>query len=156
MNLEEFKTLLSANPEKAFRLKLPNGNAVPISFHITEVGRLQKTFLDCGGQLHEKDLCLLQVWVGEDEDHRVQTGKMAGILKKAESFLPSDSVPLEIEYEDEMISQYTVDGHVVDDDSVVLKLAHKHTACLAMQLCGPAPKKEKADEQACCASSGCC
>ena len=33
---------------------------------------------------------------------------------------------------------------------------HGHTACLAMQLCGTAPKMEEAGEQACCAPSGCC
>jgi hypothetical protein len=38
MNLHDFKALLEANREKAFRLQLPGGSSVPVSFHITEVG----------------------------------------------------------------------------------------------------------------------
>ncbi|HSI64307.1 MAG TPA: DUF6428 family protein, partial [Candidatus Saccharimonadia bacterium] len=93
MNLAEFKTLLRNEGNKHFRLKLPNGSPVPVSFHVTEVGRVQKTFIDCGGVLRETVACQLQVWVGEDYDHRIEAGKAAAILEKARSFLPDDTVP---------------------------------------------------------------
>src|SRR5690606_34069482 len=76
------------------------------------------------------------IWVGEDYDHRIETGKIAAILGKAASILPDDSVPVEIEYEDHVISQYTIASHEVLDDSVVLVLGHKHTECFAPELCG--------------------
>lgn len=136
MNLYELKSLLVAHSERDFRLALPDNNTVPISFHITEVGRLHKTFLDCGGKLRESTTCQLQVWVGEDHQHRIETQKMAAILEKAKTLLPDDSIPVEIEYEDRVISQYTIAGHDVSADSVVLRLAHKHTECLAPELCG--------------------
>ena len=156
MKLNEFKSLLIQHAEKPFRLRLPNGHPVPQSFHITEVGRLRKTFIDCGGAMHESETCQLQVWVGEDGEHRIQVSKMIAILRRAESFIPEDSVPLEIEYEDTVISQYTIEGHAIEADAMVLHLAPKHTQCLAMELCGT-PKKEPAEaESACCSGSGCC
>jgi hypothetical protein len=74
--------------------------------------------------------------VGEDFEHRIETGKMAGILTKAVALLPDDSVSVEIEYEDRVISQYTIETHELTDDAVILNLAHKHTECLAPELCG--------------------
>jgi len=136
MKLSELKTLLSEYPERFFRLLLPDGGTVPVSFHVTEIGRVHKTFLDCGGTLREKTTCQLQVWVGEDYDHRIETGKLAGILEKGAKLLPDESVPVEIEYEDKVISQYTVEAHEVSESAVVLHLAHRHTECLAPELCG--------------------
>ena len=136
MKLSELKSLLAEHADRFFRIRLPDGGAVPISFHVTEVGQMHKTFIDCGGKLRESTTCQLQIWVGEDYEHRIETGKMASILDKAKSILPDDTVPVEIEYEDRVISQYTISGHEVLDDSVVLILANKHTECLAPELCG--------------------
>jgi hypothetical protein len=136
MILSELKSLLAGHPEKCFRLSLPDGAPVPVSFHITEVGRVHKTFLDCGGTRRETTTCRLQVWVGEDFAHRIETGKMAGILAKGAVLLADESVPVEIEYEDQVISQYTIESHQLTGDAVILKLAHKHTECLAPELCG--------------------
>jgi hypothetical protein len=153
MNLSELKSLLTAYSDRHFRIALPGGGAVPVSFHVTEVGRVRKTFLDCGGTLRETTTCQLQIWVGKDYDHRIETGKMASILHKAKSLLPDDSIPLEIEYEDRVISQYTIAGHELTNDAVILQLAHKHTECLAMELCGlPAI----GGTSSCCGSSGGC
>ena len=114
-----------------------------MSFHVTEVGRVHKTFLDCGGTLREQVACQLQVWVGEDFDHRIETGKMAAILEKARAWLPDETVPVEVEYEDRVISQYVISGADVTSEAVVLNLAHKHTECLAPELCGLPAKKAK-------------
>ncbi len=154
MKLQEFKQLLSNEAEKHFRLSLPDGSPVPVSFHITEVGRVQKTFIDCGGVLRESVACQLQVWVGEDVDHRIEARKAAKILDKAKSLLPDESIPVEIEYEDRVISQYLIASHESSADSVILKLAHKHTECLAPELCIVPSKSGKATS--CCGPSGCC
>ncbi|MBX3742077.1 MAG: hypothetical protein KF712_13855 [Akkermansiaceae bacterium] len=160
MNLSQLKSLLATNSGSSFRIRLPDGLAVPVSFHVTEVGRVQKTFLDCGGKLRESIACQLQVWVGSDYDHRLETGKMAAILDKAKDYLPDEAIPVEVEYEDTVISQYTIEGHEVSDDAVVLILAHKHTECLAPELCGlpplPGAGKAKAPAVSCCGPKGCC
>jgi len=159
MNLSKLKSLLTDHCDRHFRIALPDGNAVPVSFHVTEVGRVHKTFLDCGGTLRESTICQLQVWVGEDYQHRIETGKMAAILDKAKSLLPDDSIPVEVEYEDLVISQYTIADHALTDDAVVLKLVHKHTECLAPELCGlPAPNRLPAigGKSISCGPAGCC
>lgn len=158
MTLHELKALLGEHSGRHFRISLPDGSAVPLSFHVTEVGRVQKTFLDCGGTLRESVTCQLQVWVGEDYDHRIETQKMAAILGKAAAYLPDESVPVEVEYEDRVISQYTIEGHEVSEEAVVLVLAHKHTECLAPELCGlPAiPRLPSLGKSPCCGPTGCC
>lgn len=147
MKLTELKTLLEANRNKQFLIQLPNQNQVPVSFHITEVGQVSKTFIDCGGKVHSVQTCQLQAWVGEDIDHRIETGKMADILKIAASIVPNDDIDLEIEYEDTAISQYPVEDYTVTDDAVILNLTTKHTDCLAKELC-LVPSS--------CGASGCC
>ncbi len=136
MILSELKSLLNQHSSLHFRIALPGGDAVPVSFHVTEVGRLQKNFIDCGGKLREIITCQLQIWVGQDYDHRIETGKMAAILEKATALMPEDALPVEVEYEDGVISQYTIAGHSVTAEAVILELAHKHTECLAPELCG--------------------
>ena len=158
MNLTELKSLLSEHSDHFFRIVLPDGNAVPVSFHVTEVGRVHKTFLDCGGKLRESITCQLQVWVGQDYDHRIEIGKMAAILEKANAYLTDGTMPVEIEYEDRVISQYTITGHELTDDAVVFKLAHKHTECLAPELCGLPDLRIPAigGKSSCCGPTGCC
>ncbi len=159
MKLSELKSLLTEHSDSVFRISLPDGSDVPVSFHVTEVGRVQKTFLDCGGKLRETVSCQLQVWVGEDYEHRVETGKMAKILDLAKPYLPDESVPVEIEYESEVISQYSVERSEVSDDAVILYLAHKHTECLAPELCGlPSVNRLPAigSKSACCAPGQTC
>ena len=95
------------------------------------------------------------------EGHKItiETGKMASILDKAEAYLPDESIPVEIEYEDRVISQYTIAGHEVTADAVVLQLAHKHTECLAPELCGlPFLNRLPAigGKNPCCGPAGCC
>ena len=152
ITLSEFRTLLDQHPGKAFQIRLPDGGSVPEAFHITEVGRVRKDFIDCGGTVRSQETCLLQVWLGGDDDHRLATGKLAGIMKKAAPLLPVEDVPLEVEYEDGLISQYRVTDVVVSGAAVVLQLDHKHTDCLARELCGvPAAPKS-----ACGCGPGCC
>lgn len=138
MTLNELKSALIQHQEKPFKLLLPAGDEVPVAFHITEVGHVVKKFIDCGGRLHSAETCQLQTWVGKDEDHRLQAGKLTEILEKAlTAVLPANAgdLPVEIEYEDCVISQYPVTDYKIADGSVVLHLAQKHTDCLAKDVC---------------------
>lgn len=155
MNLHEFKALLASQNDKAFQMLLPGGGHVPASFHITEVGRVTKTFLDCGGTLRQTDACQIQAWVGEDVDHRIAAGKLLGIFRKAAFLLPDETLPLEIEYEGEVISQYPIARAEVTDSAVILHLTTKHTDCLAKELCG-VPAAGATTAAASCCGPGCC
>ena len=157
MQLNEFKALLQSNRDKAFRLQLPDQSAVPISFHITEVALMHKTYIDCGGTMRESRTCQLQAWVGPDDDHRIASGKMADVLGLAAKFLADEDLPLEIEYEAATISQYPVAGALVSDEAVTLQLTTKHTACLAPELCiVPSNSLTMATNACGCGPSGCC
>jgi hypothetical protein len=161
MKLSTFTALLREHPGKHFRLVLPSSEAVPVSFHITEVAHVQKRFIDCGGKFHTTHTCQLQAWVGPDADHRLQAGKMARVLELAKVVLPEgQDLDIEVEYEDVTISQYTVAGHSVTDDAVVLNLASKHTDCLAKESCLPtltmAPGAAAATGACCGGGTGCC
>ncbi len=155
MTLHDFYTLLSQHPDKTLQLVLPGGSTVPQSFHVTEVGRVQKTFLDCGGKLHQTDTCQIQAWVGDDEDHRLAVGKLVKIFQKSALLLPGGGAPLEIEYEDGVLSQYPIASHTITDTAVIFQLERKHTDCLAREICLPPSATQKSTGAACCAP-GCC
>ena len=137
MTLTELKTALSGDPQQLLRLRLPGGDAVPVSFHITEVGQVTKDFIDCGGTRRTTITCQLQAWVGPDDDHRIEAGKLLGILRKGTPLFTSEDVPVEIEYEHGLISQYSVTGVAAENGTLVFSLTSKHTDCLAKELCTP-------------------
>ena len=164
MNVEEFLSLLEAHPDQSLRITLPNGQTIAPHFHITEVGHVTKNFMDCGGTFRKLESCLLQTWVYSDVDHRLETGKLANILRVAGDVLPSLDLPVEIEHEADVVSQYPVMSASSDGATLTLSTGLKHTACLAMDVCcapaaTPTPKSEKPRIKAgssCSPNSGCC
>jgi len=136
MNVNEFHNLLAAHPGEKMHFMLPDKSFVPAHFHITEVGRVQKDFIDCGGTVRSATTCLLQVWVAHDVDHRLETTKLAKIIEIAQPLLGSDQLPVEIEYEGEAISQYPLGGAESTPSGLLFYLGSKHTACLAPEKCG--------------------
>ena len=86
MKLNELKAALARHPETTLRFILPNGEAVPAHAHVTEVARIEKRFIDCGGTLRNDLMCRLQTWTANDYEHRLMAGKLLGILNKAGSF----------------------------------------------------------------------
>jgi hypothetical protein len=151
MTLDAFLAVLSGNPAAALHLMLPDGDFVPAHFHVTEVGRVQKDFIDCGGTVRSSTACVLQVWVADDADHRLDTTKLAGILRLAAPVLKSADLPVEVEYEDGRVSQFPVSAAEVTPAGVLLHLGSKHTACLAPDRCGVGPAGTPG-----CAAPGCC
>ena len=92
--------------------------------------------------------------------HRLSARKLAGILDKAVAAFDCEDLPVEIEYEDGLVSQFPVAKVVRTGGSLVFHLTTKHTDCLAKELCGLAAdgaKNTATDETAsCCAGGGCC
>ena len=155
MTITEFKFHLRQNPDAALRFLHADGGLIPVHAHITEVGRVEKTFIDCGGTVRELRSCLLQIWVADDTEHRLTPGKLADILDRAAAILRSDDLPVEIEYEDFLVSQFPVAAAEAADGALVFALVTKHTDCLAKELCLPQPAD--ASTGGCgCGPSGCC
>jgi hypothetical protein len=136
MKVAEFRAILSAHPEAKMHWMLPDKSFVPDHYHITEVGRVQKDFIDCGGTIRSLASCLLQIWVADDKDHRLQATTLAKIMEVARPVLKGDDLPVEVEYEEGTISQYPVAGVEVTPAGLLFYLGTKHTACLAPEKCG--------------------
>ena len=147
MNIIELKKALAKCPESVVRFALPNGAAVPAHAHVTEVARIDKHFVDCGGTVRQESMCRLQTWVASDEDHRLNAGKLLRILEKAKPLLKSEDLEVDVEHEVGYISQFLVEGVSASGLEVTLQLGTRHTACLAIDQC--CPPGATAGEQCC-------
>jgi Family of unknown function (DUF6428) len=139
MKLIELKDNLAKQPEANIRFLLPNGDFTPAHAHVTEVARIDKRFVDCGGTLRNDSLCRLQTWFADDVDHRLTAGKLSKILDKAKSFLESDDLEVDVEHEIGYISQFPLESVEVSQNEIILHLGERHTACLALDKCMPTP-----------------
>jgi hypothetical protein len=137
MKLIEFKNELSKRPDANLRFTLPNGEAIPAHAHVTEVARIDKRFIDCGGTLRNDANCRLQTWFADDLDHRLTAGKLAKILDLATPILGTDDLEVDVEHEVGFISQFPIESLEVSEREIVIRLTERHTACLALDKCKP-------------------
>jgi hypothetical protein len=153
MKLHDLKSILRSHPASHPRFVLPDGDEIPAHFHITEVGHVTKRFIDCGGTLHDKiEACVLQTWVAEDVDHRLDGATFAKILDLGAQVLPHDSLEVEVEYDCCVVSQYPIEEARIHGDQIELRLGQKQTDCLAREKCGI----DGCETTALGASSSCC
>ncbi|MES1168594.1 MAG: DUF6428 family protein, partial [Oleiharenicola lentus] len=126
-------------------------------FHVTEVGHIAKKFVDCGGTFRSEETCVLQTYFGSprDDGHRLTAGRLAHILGLAQTILTDGELPVEIEYEDGIISQFPLTGGGPSDGSLRLQLGLKHTDCLAKDKCG-IEEEGSAVGAGCGCGPGCC
>lgn len=157
MNLSEFKTRL--NQIENLEFELPNGQLVPVHFHVTEVGQINKHFIDCGGTIRTEKTVNFQLWEAADYDHRLAPQKLKAIIALSEDKLGLEDAEIEVEYQAETIGKYGLDFK-----NKRFQLTTKSTNCLASDKCGiPAdklkiPLTEIAGEKATCCTpgGGCC
>lgn len=157
MNLNELKAALVAAPASSpIAIVLPDGGRVPAHFHVTEVGHVRKDFIDCGGKSRATRSCVLQTWTASDRDdgHRLDAGRLGKILGLAASLFTDDALPVEVEYEDGVISQFPLGAAALEGGTLVLQLGTKHTDCLAKEKCGCEPVAATAGVES--SGSGCC
>ena len=155
MRRSELNRWLAERPAAQLRFVLPDGTLVPAHFHVTEVARVDRRFIDCGGTRRTRSACMLQVWVADDREHRLATGKLAGIVHMAQDLLGDDDLEVEVEYERGVISQYPLIGAERQEGLVLFRLGLKHTECLAPDRCGVPVAATAAAKPGCC-GPGCC
>lgn len=153
MRLHELKKHLAAEPAKQLSFALPDGTLVPAHFHITEAGHVRRDFVDCGGTRRTEESCLLQAWVADDTTHRLTAGKLSAIFRHARGVIPHDDLPVEIEYENPVISQFPVKTAEISGGMLIFRLGSKHTDCRAKERCSTGPDPERAAP--CCATTCC-
>jgi hypothetical protein len=139
MKLLELKNELNKQPGANLRFILPNGESVPAHAHVTEVARIDKRFIDCGGTLHNDSNCRLQTWFSDDADHRLTAAKLTKSLEMATPILGADDLEVDVEHEVGFISQLPLASVAVLNGELLLNLSQRHTACLALDKCKPAP-----------------
>jgi hypothetical protein len=155
MNLHEFKQTLNANANHEILIEFDSGQQVAPHFHVTEVGKVTKDFVDCGGTRRSTVSCVLQTLVANDFDHRLNTDKLATIIEKAAVLGLDDDLPVEAEVQTETIGVFAFSDATATDGQLVLKLASKQTACLAPDKCG-LDVLPVAGQSDCCGETGCC
>jgi hypothetical protein len=144
MKTTQFKSQLTLHPNHTLVFELPDGDRVPVQAHITEAGRVDKSFLDCGGTVRTVSTCQLQAWVDEgDAAHRLPPGKLATVLDLAAPLLRGDDLEVELEYEDCALSQYPVVSARAEGGELIFRLTEKHTDCLAPEFCGVSSAKRE-------------
>jgi len=154
MLLSEFKKELK-NVNRLY-FQLPGGDLVPSHFHLTEVGSIDKKFIDCGGVLRHEHKVSFQLWEANDYDHQLHPDKLMKIISIAEEQLDLEDSEIEVEYQGESINKYHLDF-----DGEKFLLLNTQTDCLAKDNCGipvskPKVKLSNLSAQQCSPNSGCC
>lgn len=157
MKLSELKTILET--AKTIGFQLPDGQMVPNHFHVTEIGRIKKDFIDCGGTLRKEEVISLQLWNADDYDHRLNPGKLINIVRLSERKLGLPDLEIEVEYQGETINKFGLDYN-----GKHFLLVTKKTDCLAKDNCGipvETTKRHitplmKAAADPCIPGNGCC
>lgn len=154
MKLSEFKKIL-VNQDK-IEIELPNGKLVPSHFHVTEIGEINKRFIDCGGTLRNENVVNFQLWEANDYDHRLHPEKLINVIELSERKLDIKDEEIEVEYQGNTIEKY---GLEYNGNRFIL--SSKTTDCLAKDNCGiPDLKIAKPlaslSPNSCAPGSGCC
>src|SRR5580698_3223760 len=108
MQLSKLKKTLSENANRNIRFILPTGSKIPPHAHVTEVARIDKKFIDCGGTQRSESICRLQTWFQDDNDHRLTAGKLLTILSKSAAFFDTDDLEVDVEHEAPFIAQFPI------------------------------------------------
>ena len=154
MDLCEFTDVLHQHPNKTITLEMPGGATIPGHFHITEVAKSTKDFVDCGGVRRNQEACRLQTLVANDTEHRLSSSKLAAIIDKASCLEMEPSVPVEAEVQLGTISLFAFSSVLAYEDELRFKLKSTQTACLATDSCGIGSLPVVDGE--CCSGNECC
>ena len=157
MKLSELKKELGSLSEIKF--VLPNGKFVPQHFHVTEVGQVEKNFIDCGGKVRQEKVVNFQLWEAGDFDHRLAPEKLSSIIALSEKVLGLEDAEIEVEYQSDTIGKYGLEFNGIN-----FELTGKQTACLASDKCGIPADKLKINlaeitgdaNSSCAPGSSCC
>lgn len=136
MKINAFKEQLKKSSKIGFQL--PDGKLVPGHFHVTEVGKVVKDFIDCGGTMRHEERVNLQLWSADDYNHRLHPEKLIDILELSQEKLGIGDLEIEVEYQGSTINKFGLDF-----DGKYFQLTTTMTDCLAKDNCGIPEKKPK-------------
>ena len=109
---KQFIDSLSKVPQSSIEFYLPSGNQIPAYFHFTDVGSVFRHFIDCGSQVRNESYVQIQLWLGKDTEHRLNSGTILKILRQSDVVLDKlpnlQSTDVIIEYKEGLTSQYPI------------------------------------------------
>jgi len=150
MTLRSLQNVLEANPERFPRFVLPDGDYIPAHAHVTEVGLVVRSFIDCGGLTGKEEKVVLQTHVGDDTGHRLRADRFAKILRLGNSVVPSVDLDVAVEYDCCVVAQYPIAEARPDGQHLNLILRRGRTQCRARE------RREPETAAGCCATSAAC
>jgi hypothetical protein len=150
MTLHDLQDALEANPKRFPRFVLPNDDYIPAHAHVTEVGHVVRTFIDCGGLTGKEEKVVLQTHVGNDTDHRLRADRFAKILHLGNRVIPNIDLDVDIEYDCCVVAQYPITEARPDGEHLNLILHRGRTQCRARE------RHERETATDCCATSAAC
>lgn len=153
MKLSEVKAVLEHVERIDFQFE--DGSFVAEHFHITEVGQVDKRFIDCGGVMRFERKVSFQLWDANDFEHRLKAGKLLNIIKLSESKLQIEDGEVEVEVQ----GKETIGKYHLGFNGTHFILLNTVTACLAEDACGISPEQLKTNTMeatSCTPGGGCC
>ena len=162
MTTSELRQHLTTLDDASVPIKNPDGTAYPAHFHVTELGEITKTFIDCGGTRRDVRTAALQLWVATDTEHRLSPKKLIGVLDMVTRQLDLDGLEIEVESQ----GGGTIQKYGLAPTPGGFQLTTTATACLAQEACGApevkAPSTKSgmvnllASTNTCTPGGGCC
>jgi len=150
MKLSEVKQVLAGLEKVDFQLE--DGSFVPEHFHVTEVGQVEKKYIDCGGVIRTEKKVSFQLWNANDFEHRLKAGKLLNIIRLSENKLGIEEGEVEVEFQ----GKTTIGKYNLAFNGTHFILINTLTACLAEDACGIKPEDLPQTNSTCEPGSGCC
>lgn len=154
MNINQLKENLQSLQEIHFAMS--DGSDVPAHVHLTELGKITKNYIDCGGTHRAEEYVTFQLWYADDTAHRLTPSKILHILELGAPLRLNTDAEIRVEYQ--TAQSLAVFGLSFQKGKFILEALQ--TNCLAPDACGiptPKPKRKLADlNKGCQPGSGCC
>lgn len=157
MKVKFFRSMLKNDGQVSFLL--PDGKYFPFHFHVTEVSKVTKNCTDCGGKSRQFNYVTLQLWLGDDFDHRINCRTLKTIMENIE--ICCDDWDIKVELDNDTIGLYDIEEVILHtnqiknnkttgcgNENISFQLKRTYTNCLAPQKCGLKDQRECGDS--CC------
>lgn len=151
MKLSDVKVVLENLNRVDFQFE--DGSFVAEHFHVTEVGQIDKRYIDCGGVIRFEKKVSFQLWNANDFEHRLKAGKLLSIIELSERKLGIEDGEIEVEVQ----GKETIGKYNLAFNGEHFLLTNTLTACLAEDACGISPEQLPVNAtEVCTPGGGCC
>src|SRR5437764_5669467 len=129
MVMSELQQWLDHHPDSLPRFILPTADVIPAHAHVTAIGHIVRSFVDCGGSKGKEEKAVLQTHIGHDTGHRLKSSRLAKILQLARRALQIADLEVEVEYDCCVVAQYPIGEAVLEGQHLNFTLHRSQTQC---------------------------